>query len=237
MAAAAPTETRVFTLDPHQLAPQRETLEQALGYRGRSVPEAVSLLLDDLLASVPPLLQPSCAFCVPPGRLTTTASSIVCSAVEFHTEPIITKRLRKSTAVALFVATIGPRLERWSKELTSSDMLRAFVLDAIASVMVEAVAEWVESAVASEAATRGWRVTNRYSPGYCGWTVADQPKLFSFFPKRVCGISLTSSCLMVPIKSVSGIIGLGPDVKREEYECSLCDLADCFRRREGPARP
>jgi hypothetical protein len=36
---------------------------------------------------------------------------------------------------------------------------------------------------------------------------------------------------MIPIKSVSGVIGLGPEVAREEYECKLCDLKDCFQRR------
>ncbi|MCK7538940.1 MAG: hypothetical protein MZV63_52410 [Marinilabiliales bacterium] len=47
-------------------------------------------------------------------------------------------------------------------------------------------------------------ITNRFSPGYCGWDVAEQHKLFSFFKDNFCGITLTESALMNPVKSVSG---------------------------------
>jgi hypothetical protein len=60
--------------------------------------------------------------------------------------------------------------------------------------------------------------------------VADQHKLFSFFPANCCGISLTDSALMHPIKSVSGIIGLGKEVKFREYTCDLCSQVECFHR-------
>jgi hypothetical protein len=60
--------------------------------------------------------------------------------------------------------------------------------------------------------------------------VADQHKLFSFFPENCCGVSLTESALMHPIKSVSGIIGLGKEVRYREYTCNLCGLAECFYR-------
>ena len=76
----------------------------------------------------------------------------------------------------------------------------------------------------------GLKITNRYSPGYCGWDVSEQKKLFKILPEKFCGIELTDSCLMHPIKSVSGIIGIGKSVKFNEYTCNLCDEADCLYR-------
>ena len=79
---------------------------------------------------------------------------------------------------------------------------------------------------------RGWRHTNRFSPGYCGWHVSEQKKLFPLFPSaEPCGIRLTDSSLMLPIKSVSGVIGLGDGVRKLEYTCGLCTYDKCYRRK------
>ena len=49
---------------------------------------------------------------------------------------------------------------------------------------------------------------------------------------ETCGVSLTESSLMVPIKSVSGIIGLGPQVRHLDYTCGLCDFKQCYKRKQ-----
>ena len=47
-----------------------------------------------------------------------------------------------------------------------------------------------------------------------------------------CGIRLTDSSLMIPIKSVSGVIGVGTDVRKLEYTCGLCTYENCYRKRK-----
>ena len=111
-------------------------------------------------------------------------------------------------------------------------MMKTFIVDTIGSEIAEKAADSLEIELQKIVQQNDWKITNRYSPGYCDWQVSEQQKLFSLLPEHFCGISLTESSLMIPIKSVSGIIGLGPDVKREEYQCSICDMKDCFRRRE-----
>ena len=57
--------------------------------------------------------------------------------------------------------------------------------------------------------------------------------LTSLFPSaEPCGIRLTDSSLMLPIKSVSGVIGLGEDVRKLEYTCGLCTYDRCYRRKQ-----
>ena len=77
----------------------------------------------------------------------------------------------------------------------------------------------------------GWHHTNRFSPGYCGWHVSQQQLLFPLFQGHTCGVRLTDSSLMLPIKSVSGIVGLGSQVSRQPYTCTLCNFPQCFRRK------
>ena len=103
--------------------------------------------------------------------------------------------------------------------------------DAIASQTVELAIDKVQCHLENELMTFGLKTTNRYSPGYCGWHVSEQQKLFSLLPDSFCDITLTESSLMMPIKSVSGIIGIGPHVKKIDYTCRLCDLKDCVYRR------
>ncbi|MFN2335640.1 MAG: hypothetical protein ABR560_01615, partial [Bacteroidales bacterium] len=55
-------------------------------------------------------------------------------------------------------------------------------------------------------------------------------KLFSFFKDNFCAITLTDSALMNPVKSVSGLIGIGRDVRYTSYQCHICDNKNCIYR-------
>lgn len=230
-------ETVSFSPTFRDLAVGRAIVEKDLGYRSGSAPEPVGELIGELLPEVPSRLVIQSGFCIlPAGAVSVADDSLSCNSVRFLTGPIIAKQLKKSTSLALFVATVGPQMERWASQLMAEgDMMKGFIVDTIASEVVEQASEWLEKKVAEHVKPRGWTITNRYSPGYCDWSVSEQHKLFSLLPERFCGVSLTPSALMVPIKSLSGIIGLGPDVERGAYQCSICDLKDCYRRRDEPA--
>lgn len=156
----------------------------------------------------------------------------------FCVDRIVFTQIRKSEKAALFICTAGPEIGTKSRLLMNErDLLTGYVYDVIGSEVVEAAADLMQSDVEQEAAHSGLRITNRYSPGYCGWDVAEQHKLFSFFPDNYCRITLTSSALMDPVKSVSGIIGIGENVKRNRYTCNMCDMNDCIYRRVREGKP
>ena len=101
-------------------------------------------------------------------------------------------------------------------------MVKIYIADSLGSIIAEKTADCMEVALAEYIREKNWKHTNRYSPGYCGWHVSEQQKLFPLFPVAApCGIRLTDSSLMVPIKSVSGVIGTGTNVRK------LNTLADC----------
>ena len=82
-----------------------------------------------------------------------------------------------------------------------------------------------------EFGAKGLGISYPYSPGYCGWKVSDQQILFSLLPNQPCGVSLTASSLMCPIKSVSGVVGIGRQMTRQKYGCELCGKKDCYKNR------
>jgi hypothetical protein len=225
-------ETFSFSPSFQELAIDRTIVERDLGYRKGPPPEIVRQLIDEILPEVPLRLAIQCGFRIlPPDLFSLTESGIECGDVHISTGPIIASQLKKSTTAALFVSTAGPLLEQWSHQLMAeADMMKGYLVDAIGSEVADRASEWLEKRIAERVTPRGWTITNRYCPGYCDWPVTDQQKLFSFFPPDFCGISLTPSSLMIPIKSLSGIIGLGPNVKRGAFQCSICELKDCFRR-------
>jgi hypothetical protein len=74
-----------------------------------------------------------------------------------------------------------------------------------------------------DAGTRAWRAL-AYSPGYCGWHVTGQRKLFKYLRPEEIGITLNASCLMQPLKSVSGVLVVGPGhVHKFQPTYSFCE--------------
>ena len=152
---------------------------------------------------------------------------------DFKMGNIILRQLRGSEAFALFVCTSGLEFETYQHRLKEQgDMVRVFIADALGSVIAEKCADQMEKALQESIDKLGWKHTNRFSPGYCGWHVSQQQLLFPLFQGHTCGVTLTDSSLMLPIKSVSGIIGLGEKVRKLEYTCGLCDFKQCYKRKK-----
>jgi len=152
----------------------------------------------------------------------------------FRTGKIIRNMLKGSNEYAFFAVTAGPEPEELARSLINSgNFLEGYIVDLIASVMVESVADQVEDYVKKSAQKDGLVTTNRYSPGYCSWDVSEQQILFALLPKGCCGITLSESSLMHPIKSISGIIGIGTLVKYSDYTCEICPMKECTYRKIG----
>jgi hypothetical protein len=149
----------------------------------------------------------------------------------FNIHKVIYQLIKKSNDVAIFVCTAGKKITDKSKELMrNGDLLKGYVYDMFGSIIVESAMDIIQNILQKEMAINGLKITNRYSPGYCGWEVAEQKNLFRLLPKRFCGIELNESCLMQPTKSVSGIIGIGNSVKVNSYTCNICDSSNCLYR-------
>jgi hypothetical protein len=101
------------------------------------------------------------------------------------------------------------------------------MLDGIASERAEIAAELLAGAFLSSLVERGRADPGAgalsYSPGYCGWHITGQRKLLAFLKPEQIGISLNKSCLMTPIKSVSGVLVAGaPEIHEFDNDFDFC---------------
>lgn len=155
--------------------------------------------------------------------------SILADNVPFTVHKIVFQRIKRANSMAVFVCTAGWEIVDRSKQLMKSgDLLQGYVYDVFGSIVVEGAMDVIQGRLQKEMDQSGLKITNRYSPGYCGWNVAEQRNLFKLLPEHFCGVELTDSCLMVPSKSVSGIIGIGNSVKYNQYTCNFCDAKNCL---------
>ena len=217
--------------DPHNTAPM-------LGYDSR--------LPDDILSMVQEVVDET-ADCFnicggyqifDPVFFLEDGAHIRLGGIDFTPHKLVCHQLKNSKQIAVFVCTAGEGISQWSKQTIAVDPLKGFVADILGSVIVEAAIDAIQQKLCDDMEQAGLKITNRYSPGYCGWPTVEQHKLFRLFPKDICGIRLTDSALMLPIKSVSGFIGIGPDVCFNPYTCQLCEAIQCvYRNRKSKIHP
>jgi len=208
------------TLDYDALGMTTADVFGQMGYHGVEPDESTRRETLLVMEDVRPWLRPR--FCY----------QVVRELPSFDMGKIIMNQLRGAEAYALFICTSGTEYEAYQQRLKDvDDMVRVFIADALGSVIAERCADVMEVSLEESIAKLEWHHTNRFSPGYCGWHVSQQQQLFPLFGGDTCGVRLTDSSLMVPIKTVSGIIGLGRKVRKLDYTCGLCDFTQCYKRR------
>ena len=151
----------------------------------------------------------------------------------FNPGVIIAHAMKGAEKYDIFTATIGEEFDRYTHQLKEEeDILRAFIADALGSVLAEAAVSLLMKQLSEAAEAEGMHISNNYSPGYCDWFLAEQQQLFSLFPNGSTGITLTESCLMLPVKSVSGIVAIGKGVQKREYSCAICKMVNCIKNKK-----
>ena len=208
------------------------------GYKkGVDVPTAdVRALLDDALAEGARLMAPRAALCWMPVRR--RGPDTVEVGGETLTIPRTGERWGEVEHVAASVVTIGDALERRVAALWESrELPLASMLDSVGSGAVESLAEYVNDVLCQQGLVAGLAVTNRISPGYADWNVAEQHALFRLCPGAPVGVTLNEACFMTPGKSISLLVGAGRHARVDHYfsQCARCWMRDCAYRRT-PAR-
>jgi hypothetical protein len=152
----------------------------------------------------------------------------------------------RAERLALFAATLGEEVSREIAALFGvGDFALGYVLDAAVSTSAEGLSRILARRYLSALVAKGEVHADRraldYSPGYCGWDLTGQRLLFARLAPGEIGIDLNDSCLMRPLKSVSGAIAVGPaEIHRIEPIhdcCNACGERNCRERGAAPVAP
>lgn len=224
------SNTFEVVINPNQIFVDKNQIINIIGYS--TVPQHSDEMIDGILKVIPEKLNIRSGYkIVDVEKISDDKEGIILSKKFFRTDKIVTSQLKKIEKAAIFVSTIGSEMESWIKELNEKGNLAlAYIADIMASEAAENAADFLHDHIKQKMSKLSLNVTNRYSPGYCNWSVSEQHKLFSLLPENFCGIKLTDSALMIPIKSISGIIGIGKNAKWKEYLCDKCGVKDCTYR-------
>jgi len=212
----------------------REHVLRNLGYCADCIPPARTVsLVNDYAENVYHFVEPAYARVIRDIVSVDRSRVVLEGSITFESR-VIARLLERCEKVAVFALTIGDRLEKMVCHLAEDKrVLQAAVLDMVASDAVEKVADFLQERIGAVAALDGLVTSRRYSPGYCDWKLGQQEMVFRAMNGESAGVRLTEGCLMLPRKSVSGIIGLGyPGEGVEDYNpCVTCRRKDCPGRR------
>ncbi|MBS7007006.1 vitamin B12 dependent-methionine synthase activation domain-containing protein [Anaerostipes sp.] len=202
----------------------KETALKYLGHTGQEITEELHILLEDCIQEVKQVSQPKA----------------VTRRFELDEHPLRIKELdlflpgeqikdafSQCSHCLLIGVTLGVMLERRIKYYEKSNMTRAAVMDAVSSAYLEEYCDEYEEGLGYP------NRTYRLCPGY-----GDIPLSFNREIARVLdigknlGITLTPDNLMIPQKSMLGVIGIGaPERKKQCGQCVMKE--DCPFRKRG----
>ena len=181
----------------------------------------------DVLDEAQSLLVPAALYTVLPvrkfehQRVTLDGSAGFDGGAVFE-GPLVARALAGAAEVALAVCTVGPEVDERVSTLFAEEPVRAMALDGAGIGAVGLVARLIGERVREEAETRGLRIGMRAEPGQEGWEIWQQRVLFGLLPAEEINVQLTDSCLMLPRKSLSFVVGLGPEMRPDAVTCDFC---------------
>jgi len=152
--------------------------------------------------------------------------------------PRLAEELKCATEIAPYILTIGPDLERRVTETSHSRLLDSWILDNLGTYALRLLTRHLEERIKAE---KGWEIS-RFSPGSTpSWELDQQEVIFSMFSKEkvqeAIGVCLTDQFVMIPKKSVSGIMGQTETVYHNCQECQkMCEYRQVPYREESPRK-
>ncbi|HYV18526.1 MAG TPA: vitamin B12 dependent-methionine synthase activation domain-containing protein [Verrucomicrobiae bacterium] len=202
-----PADASRRILDPLRITVSRPLVLLRLGYRtAAQVQEKTSRLLDEEIAACAPLVKARAVLAPFPieraGPVLRLGERLQSAARTLR------ERLDGCDTAWLFAATIGDGVERRSATFSEKgELTRSLLVDAYGSAAAIALGLALEEAVMRECAPLGLVATRRTAPGYGDFDLEAQRPLVELLDTASIGITLTEDCLMLPAKSVSGVIG------------------------------
>ena len=146
----------------------------------------------------------------------------------------IRKHLDGCTKAAVIAATLSSGTDRFLKRAALEDAMTGLVCDALASAYAEQVSERACSEILGT--MDGFSGTWVFAAGYGDFPLETARQLLDCVDAvRKIGVSLTGSGMLIPQKTIVGIMGLSDGkINNPRRNCDDCNLKDrCQFRKNG----
>ncbi len=136
----------------------------------------------------------------------------------------IKKHLSGCGKAVVFAATLSSQADKLIRQAGVTDVADALAMDCVCSALIEQVCDKAENEIFKEvkAAYRTWR----FSPGYGDLSINLQEDLLKALnAQRRIGLTVTAENIMMPLKSVTAVIGISDiPVRNKPAKCELCNM-------------
>jgi len=202
-----------------QMSPDSLIDQLRLGKTGDAYAKA-----QDLIKTVEALINPKILYRVSyiEGR---DENSVEIGGETFRSK-VLKKNLDKVERVFPFIVTLGRDLEEKSSSM--DDLLKQYYLETTADIALSMGKQHLEKHIATH---YGLEKVSSMSPGSLpNWPITEQRPLFSLLGNTevLVGVRLTDSMLMIPRKSISGILF---PTEVTFFSCQLCPRERCEARK------
>lgn len=230
-------ESFVIEIDRRVIILSRESIYSALGYPDPEAAfEHVRTKVEELLDETIELTRPKAIVRYGYAGIVEKDTFSIDNGPDFHGK-LLARAFRPASMVAVFALTVGEKISERIERLAAEDILRSYLVDVIASEFVESLAGRFQSMLEDNMRQKGLFGGQRFSPGYCDWSIGENRQLLQWLDAGKIGISLTRKDMMIPQKSISGMIGFGPDKSAIHVSpCKACPDGDCQHRRSTAER-
>ena len=180
-----------------------------LGYKNKKYDESIDNIIDECLLEVEKLAQFKYMY------------------MEFnYLIPLLEKEayqkfLKGSTNYYLCAMTLGRAISDKIRYYSKSNMHKMVIFDACASAYLEYLSDKYQND------NLGDDLSFRFCPGYGNTSVNDLKEIVKYLDIKKIGIELLDSCIMIPEKSMIGIIYHNKNIKKSCEGCikeKNCDL-------------
>lgn len=213
----------------------REEVLRYLGYRGNKLPQELDSLIDSCIRNTLSLITPK--YLCRRFSLEQTEEGLLLKGTDvIFRGNDIAAHLKNCKEVYLLCLTVGLEIEKKIRLSMMTAPDEGVIYDSCASTAIEGLADKVEQEISQAVSKEGLHTTWRFSPGYGDFPLETQRELLTLMEahKRI-GLSLNSSLLLTPGKSVTAVIGV-TDCKKDprSNKCDYCgNRNSCEFRKRG----
>lgn len=210
----------------------KEEALRYMGYKGQQLADNIKAIIDDAAETCLSLARPVYTYKVFDIECADDSVKIVGSDISFESHDLC-KHLTGCKKCAIMCATIGAGFDMALKPMQITDPTKAVIFNSCGSALIEQVCDVAEEEILKSAQME--RHNFRFSPGYGDLPMSAQQIIFRLVaPERQTGMTLSSSNLLIPTKSVTAFIGFS-DTKKEIVfdKCSICRIRDTCPLRKG----
>jgi hypothetical protein len=190
----------------------------------RSRRPAVAGLAERALAEGMPLLDPIVIYRRLPVE-SVRHERIALRGGRLLTGKLVAQHLAAAQEIVALAATIGSGVEDFISQVLKHDTVFALALDGFGNAAINTLATATCHYFSEAAATGGMDTTIPLSPGMMGWPLeVGQKEIFAVLDTDGISLKLTPHGVMIPRKSLSMVVGLGPEVLKGAKSCDYCSM-------------